>query len=527
MSQHIPNHREEAQGYIAGLSAERLILPEPYLYKLLLEAKQVEDTAERRREFKRLLVGRQIEEGIPPPQVDQKELADFMNSEDSELKVERSVELVNLLEKHLRENGDFTQAQRMAVLELFHCEAPLRQSEMDRAYFENAELVRADLEALAIATSKKVGKIIHSKDLKTYQIKFSFTLTTGESITGITYLRRAAMVLAKAKNKKGAEKMRIAILTSLKQTAGFEVDVTKVTNYPPTDEAYFNDRTKVRTDLEALAVIVSGKIGKTIQPKDLKTHHFDTFFTITTGESITGHTYIRRIARVLGKAKDSKEAQKMEKEILNLLKKIAGFKVVEYPLLNEAYFNDPVKLRIDLEAIAVVASKKAGKTIQPKNLNTNHIRFFFTLTTGESMHARAYLGRAARSLGKAGNYYESQNMCKEILRILKQAVGFEVIEYPPLYETYFQDGAKVRNDLESLAAAASEKVGKIIQPKNLNIGSHIIVFFTLTTGESIIGQTYLSRAARAFGKAKNAKEAQKMHKEILTLLKQTAGFTTE
>lgn len=688
--------------YIAELPRDRLTLPEPYLYKLLLDAQKLEDTAERRREFKRLLVTRQMEEGIAPPQVDQKELTDFMNPDDPELKMDRSLALARLLERHLEEIQDFLESQRPAVLELFHRESPLRQGEMDRAYFENPELVRADLEAFAtqfgidktpldlhtgniqdlhiicqngqkvrgrfyletackaLGTAKNkteasskvaailkqllktVGFDIFDKDYFQDQAKvkadltvfasqlgegkipfdlstlnigpLSITCQNGRVIKGQSYLRIAAIALGFGKNTVEAMRVRGYTLKYLLKTAGFDLfdedyfrDPNKVkadltafaiqlgahktllelnakklrslsivcTNgqtmrggtylsaaaralgfakdskeaktahsqvfkhllkivgfdipeYAPLDKAYFEDPDKVKADLTAFAA----ELGEDKTPLDLSTSNIKPLsINCQNGQVMKGQAYLHIAAKTFGFVRTTKEASSKLFQTFRKLKQIAGFEVnvtelTEYPPLDETYFKEAANVRTDLEALALAASEKAGKTIQPKGLNTGHLETFFTLTTGESMIGQTYLRCAAMALGKAKNKKEVSTMYKSILISLKKIAGFEVTEYPLLDEFYSRDSAKVRTDLDSLAEAVSKKTGKTIQSNNLNT-THVETSFVLTTGESITGSTYLNRVAKALGKAKDHKEAQGIQKATLALLKKTAGFTPE
>jgi hypothetical protein len=132
--------------FVSNLPSNYLSYPQHYLYNTALDVETLEDTTERRRQFKKLLIERQISEGMDMPEINQKDLNDFIGScADPALKMRRSVELTNLIARYRTEIGDIREASRFAVSELLEKEAPLNIAEMDESYFRNRELVEMDL----------------------------------------------------------------------------------------------------------------------------------------------------------------------------------------------------------------------------------------------------------------------------------------------------------------------------------------------------------------------------------------------
>ncbi len=291
------------------------------------------------------------------------------------------------------------------------------------SYFMNSDNIRSDLETLAKMASDRSGRSIKPKDLNVWTIRFPFTLTSGESMSGHSYLLAAAKALGKAGNKKEAQKVFREVLAMLKKSAGFEVKMDQQKKYPTLGTNYFKDPAKVRTDLESLARAASSKTDKDVHARNLNMSHVKNSFTVTTGESMSVATYTNRAARALKMANDVKEAARVRKEVFTLLMQTAGFEVAEFPTLDEAYFDNTENVRTDLESLAGIVSLKKGKSIRPEYLNTGHVRTSFTLTTGESMHGHTYLRRAAEALYEAADGVEIRRT--EVLARLKQIAGFD------------------------------------------------------------------------------------------------------
>jgi hypothetical protein len=343
---------------------------------------------------------------------------------------------------------------------------------MDEAYFNNPDLVQADLEAWAISVEKTV------EDLNTGDIRSesSFTASNGEpGIRGFTYLRRAMKVLGKKSKKE--------TLDELKNTAGIEVRKM--------DEAYFNNPNLVRADLEAWAA----SAGKTVEDLSTSDTKSKNSFTASNGEpDMNGKKYLYRAMKVLG--------IKGEKETLDRLKKTAGIEVNEYSETDEAYFNSPDLVRADLKAWAISVKKEV------EDLSTNDARSveIFTASNGEpDMNGNKYVNRAMKALGIEGK--------KETLDHLKKTAGIEVkTEYSEMDEVYFSDSDKVNADLEAWAKAARKEVWDLSTND-----ARSVKIFTASNGEpDMNGEKYLNRAMKVLG--------IKGGKETLDHLKNTAGI---
>jgi predicted transcriptional regulator len=475
----MPKNIPQSGKSLEFIPSEKLHYPEHYLYAQFLETEKVEDCAERRKEFKRLLVARFVEEEMDLPEVDQKDLEAFMKPGDKSLQLKRSQALVELTVRYLDEGTAITEAQRKAMAELLNQESPLRVAEMDEAYFNNPDLVQADLEAWAIS----VGKALEDLNTGDIKSKNSFTASNGEpGIRGFTYLRRAMKALGTKGHKE--------TLDRLKKTAGIELKK----EYPEMDEAYFADPEKVKADLEAWA----SSVKKEVEDLSTSDTRSEEGFTTSNGEpGIRGFTYLNRAMKALG--------IEGKKETLDRLKKTAGIELkTEYPKMDKVYFSDRKKVEADLEAWA----SSVGKTVEELTTGDNDVssKKSFTASNGEpGIRGFTYLYRAMKALGIKGG--------KETLDRLKKTAGIELkTEYPKMDKVYFSDRKKVEADLEAWASSVGKAVEDLttgdIKSKNSFIASN---------GEpGIRGFTYLYRAMKALG--------TKGKKETLLRLKQIAGF---
>ncbi len=183
--------------FVENLPGNYLTFPEHYIYNVALDVEALADTAERRRQFKKLFIERQISEGIDMPEVDQKTIDSFVKVGDLDQRIQRSMKLLELTNKYLSQTQNSIHAQRRALFELFHKEAPLKQAEMDEAYFRNRELVEADLTA---ALKHAKGDSLADLNTNNPPLATSIDTQSGKTLTLQTYLNRASAALFGAKS---------------------------------------------------------------------------------------------------------------------------------------------------------------------------------------------------------------------------------------------------------------------------------------------------------------------------------------
>ena len=488
---------------------ERLNLPDYYLYRQYLEQEAAQDTAETRKAFKRILIGKQIEAGIHPSGIAQKDFREFMEPEDIDLRVSRAQALLGLTQKYLEEKSDFTEAQRLAVLELFHQEAPLRVAKMNEAYFSNAELVLADLEAWAQVAGRCV------QDLSTTDGRKIFISSAGESLVARTYLCRAGVALGLAKNTAEAGSINAEILKRLKKTAGIEV-----VEYEDLDKGYFSDTGRLVDDLRVLCAVVSEKLGRRIDVEDLNTgpRHLGEYFQVSSGERRSGYSYVASAAVAFDLAQNQSEALSNIGSALKQLKKIAGTEVEDYVELDTAYFSDLDRFKTDLRMLAEAVSEQLGKRIAVKDLNTGNSRAHFTPANGQRIKGNSYYCYAAVAYDLVPDIKVARSDLASHLGELKRIAGIEVAEYSGMDAGYFGSIQKVESDLLAIATEASERCGKTLGVADLN-SRNINVKFMAANREVVSGLAYLSRAARAVGLASSKREAASKRRHALMHLK--------
>jgi len=404
--------------FAENLPPQYLNHPEYFLYSTALDVQKMQDIPENRRRFKKLLVERQVSEGIELPEIDQKQLHDFMNPKDKELKLQRSEELLELTTRHLEQTQDFAQAQCLAVLELFHREAPFRQVEMDEKYFSNRELIKSDL--IAYLQQAKGDSL---KDLNSNNPKYSdsIQIQTGENVKWITYLDRASSILLRTKqgnrNKKSDNPhRRPGALKVLLRIVGVDIP-----EYIPVDEKYFSNPEYVKADLTAYLKLAVKKD----KLKDLNTNNpsGDKSVQIQSGNQLRWETYLDRASGVLFQTKQGWKGKKSNNphrpvDALKALLRIAG-ETVHYDM-DEKYFSNPKYVKADFTAYLQQAK---GDSL--KDLNTENPKPSVSIQTqsGEKVKYRTYLDRASSVLfgtkggKKSKNFHRPVDALKYLIQI--------------------------------------------------------------------------------------------------------------
>jgi len=396
--------------FAENLPPEYLNHPEYFLYSTALDVQQMQDVPENRRRFKKLLIERQLSEGIELPEIDQKQLHDFMNPKDKALKLRRSEELLELATKHLEQTQDFAQAQRLAVIELFHREAPFRQAEMDESYFRNRELVEADLISYLQHAKGDSLKSLHTNNPK---LSISVQTQSGEQVKWKTYLNRASGVLFGTKDNTKRDNLprRSDALKVLLRIAG-----AVISEYIPMDKEYFNNSEYVKADMASYLGKAKGDSLKDLSTRNPKT---GTSILAKNGDKVRWDVYLRRASGVLFRTKDNKKKDNPHRlsDALNVLSKIARGDVTELISMDKEYFNTPEIVKADLTAFLQHAK---GDSI--KDLNTCNPKVSISIQTqsGEQVTWDTYLRRASGVLLGTKIRSDKPHRKPDALKLLKQ-----------------------------------------------------------------------------------------------------------
>jgi hypothetical protein len=280
--------------------------------------------------------------------------------------------------------------------------------ERDRAYYENPEYVKADLEAYAATIGKNVLEL-NAKNISSVEVE----CVNGELVKGATYIGKAAIHLGLAKNAVEAGFKRVEVLKILKWIAGYEVvEFEKEVPEFERDEFYYENPAYVKADLEAYAAAV-GKGVLELNPGSIQSVEVK----CANGESVRGQTYIKNAAVQLGLAQNDVEANSLQGEVLNVLKWVAGYEVPEFER-DRSYYENPEYVRADLEAYAAAVGKDV-LGLKISNIKSVEVK----CANGESVKGGTYLRNAAVQLGLVQNDVEASSKKGEVLQLLKDLAG--------------------------------------------------------------------------------------------------------
>jgi superfamily II DNA or RNA helicase len=268
----------------------------------------------------------------------------------------------------------------------------------------------------------------------------------------------------------------------------------------PRDKVYYENPEYLKADLEAFAKAS----GKSIL--ELNTHNATAETICSNGESVKFVTYIRNAGQALGIAEDAIDAHSKGAEILKKLKKLAGFEQRD-----ESYYNDPKKVKVDLEAFA----KVCGKTVLGLSTSDNSCQAI--CSTGETVKFLTYIKNAGVALGLTEGDKDGQSKIVDTLKTLRKMAGFDVKEFDERDESYYKDPKKVKADLEAFAKAC----GKTVLGLSTSDNSCQAI---CSTGETVKFLTYIKNAGVALGLTKGDKDGQSKVLDTLKRLQKMAGF---
>ncbi len=476
--------------FTQNLPPDYLNHPEYFLYSTALDVQQMQDIPENRRRFKQVLVERQVGEGVELPEIDQKQIDDFMNPNDKDLRLLRSEKLVELTSMRLQQTQDLALSQRLAALELFHKEAPFRKGKMDESYFRNRELVESDLRGFL--EHARGGSLI---DLTTKNPKseISILAKSGEKVRWRTYLNRASGVLLgtkwglKGKKSDNPHRRSDALKTLLKITG------INISECIPMDEKYFNNPEIVKADLTAYFRQAKGNYLADLNTRNPSRN---TIIITQSGKHVKWETYLSRASGILLGTKGGKKSDKLHRksDVLDRLRELCGVIIMD-----EKYFNSPAYVKADL-----VAYLQHAKGDSLKDLHTNNPKSSISITTqsGETVKWQAYLDRASGVLlgTKSGNKSNYPSRPVDALGQLKELCDVLVMN-----KEYFNNPAYVKADLIAYIRQAKGDSLTDLSTSNPSKSTSI----TTQSGETIKWQVYLNRASTVFFGTKQSTRTKK------------------
>ena len=467
--------QDSVEWFVENLPSTHLNFPDHYIYQTLLEVEGLEDLKETRGRFKRLLTERRVQEDIPLPSAPNEELQQFLNPTDVELKLTRSKELLALASKYLSEGKDLVEAQRLATEQLFYVEAPLHKSKMDEAYFNNRELVEADLRKYL---EEGKGDSLISLSTSKPSSRTSIITSNGEKVTWGTYLNRASAVfLGTSPSKKYKNPHRNS--DALKH-------LLKICNVHCMDKEYFNNIHFVKQDLKAFLEYAKG--DSLISLSTCNPSRATSVIT-SNGEEVAWQAYLKRASTYLfGTARGTHSLS----NVLNYFLKISGVHFMDVK-----YFNNSNFVERDLKAFLEYA--KGDSLISLSTCNPSCLTSVL-LSNGKKITWATYLNRASGILlGTESNSKNNFHRKTDALKELKRICGIEVIEYDEMDEEYFRNREFILADFNAFLAKSKENDLSVLRRKDVKREEVIIA----SNGEKIIWETYLKRASRILLKTKD------------------------
>ncbi len=187
----------------------------------------------------------------------------------------------------------------------------------------------------------------------------------------------------------------------------------------------------------------------------------------------------------------------------------------KYEPRDKAYYQNPEKVRFDLNAFAQVSG-----TERIEDITTSHVHLNFTCGTGEEMAFEKYLHHAGATLRLANSVSDAKSKKGEILQKLKQIVGIEVKKFPPRDADYFSNAHTVKTDLDNFAQNCGLENGGQLNSSSRITGTRA----TCVNGEEVTFSTYIKKAGLTMGVIISWAEADKEVSTILNMLKEFAGY---
>lgn len=221
--------------------------------------------------------------------------------------------------------------------------------------------------------------------------------------------------------------------------------------------------------------------------------------------------YPTQVSRIIYSNQDQWETSLYENIFISNKLLQSGTNAQKNTPMDKAYFEDPIKVRNDLEAYALAD----GRSVEDLSVIGNSIEVL--CSSGETMKFNTYLSHAGIALGLAKDSPESRRIKSTTIAKLKSIIGIDT--FSEMDADYFNNPIKVDADLTLFAmAAGKESVEDLFATRAHKITSHC------SNGESLTFLTYLNRAGIALGIAKGTVEAMNLHAPILAKLKSIIGI---
>ena len=450
--------QDPTEWFVENLPSTHLDFPDYYIYQTLLEVEDLEDIKETRGQFKKLITEKRIEKNIPLPATPDKEMEQFLN--DPECKLERSRELLALTSKYLSEGKALVEAQRLALEQIFHREAPLHQAEMDESYFANRELVEADLRKFL---EQAEGDSLINMNTKNPPQNICITASNGEIIMWSTYLARASIGFFGIKNNKPYRK------------ADALNHLLKLCGTHRMNKEYFNNLQFIKHDLNAFLKQAKGdhliNLSSVNPP-------FGTSITVSNGERIAWGTYLNRASAVFFETRQGSDNPHRTSDTLTHLLKLCGV----FPM-DKKYFSNPKFIRHDLEVCLVYAKGVLLTDLSTRNISKGTL---ITFSNNETITWPTYLNRASAVFFETRQGSDNPHRTSDTLTHLLKLCGVF-----PMDKKYFSNPKFIRHDLETFSIYA--KVDALIDMNTKNPPQNTSVL--ISNGERITWGTYLRRAS--------------------------------
>ena len=500
--------QDPTEWFVENLPSTHLDFPDYYIYQTLLEVEDLEDIKETRGQFKKLITEKRIEKNIPLPATPDKEMEQFLNPSNTALQIERSREFITLTAKFLREGKDVVEANRLAAEQIFHTEAPLHQPKMNEAYFNNRELVEADLRKYLAQTDKNSTEELSTKIPKP---STSIQASNGEEVKWNTYLKRASKIFFGTDEKKSTKNphRKADALKKLKNICGIEAG-----GYDEMNESYFGNSENIKHDLEQF---LSETDKTSIDELTVKTPGENISVVTFSRQRVKWNTYLSRASGALLGTEYKKGSKNPHRtsDALRELKKICGIEVKEYDPMDEVYFCNRELVEVDLKKFLNQTDKTSIdelSTLIPGRSDS------ITASNGEEVKWSTYLIRASKIIlgtvtnKKAKKPHRPANALDELKRIC---------EIKLMNEAYFKNPNFVRCDLERFLAKTDKESIFELTTTTPRASTATIA----SNDEEVKWQTYLNRASTDLLGTTGAKNKGNPHRnsDALKRLKEIAA----
>jgi len=237
--------------------------------------------------------------------------------------------------------------------------------------------------------------------------------------------------------------------------------------------------------------------------RDIRIHELTTSdilgsrITCYSGDEVGGYEYLDQAQKRLEK-KDFKEA-------LNSIKETAGFKSATEIEIDEEYLNKPKYIDHDLKEFAKGISKRLGREINVKDINTFYIwDTKIICANGQEITGGEFITLASKILNIRND---------NALEILKESSQIK------MDDLYFNNAEYLAYDLDGFAKELSKKLKGKVKISDLNVENLQGIETTCYNGEKLSGAKYLSIAEHKVG--------ERTLRNTLISLKERSGFNSK